>query len=653
MKRLLRRLLLALLLGAAALYPLYLIAGNLYLRSGDLERRLNRRPERLLIQVDSAWTPWPGVVHVRGFRLRNQTRIVQWWLSIDRATFTLQVFNLKQRELLIDDLAGSGVDVRLRRRVDVDRWVRKPQPELQPSIPGLANPPNPPGNPPGNPPETTQPPAPAGPPRDPWRIRLTGVHLRDVREIWIDEIHFSGDASLAGGFDLALRERLRVEPTGLRIASGTFALGGGRAARPILARAHGQIDAEISPYSPAEHRGWESARFLSGRIRLDGTVPDLRFLDHYIQRTRWLALDAPGSEVSADLRLRRGRLLPGSRMNLDPRRLAARALDYRAEGPGKIVWEVMPDGEGHLGLDFQSFQVTRGGYPQPHVRGERLRIDARTDPPRLEGLDPFRPRRFEITMLNAVVPNLGFYNAYLPPKAPLELTGGSGTMSARLGAAAPDWIGRGDLRLEARGVSARLDGRPLQGDILLRTHLKGADFRGQRFDLSGTRLDVTQVRIAGVEGTAGGTGGTGGTGAGWWARAHLDKAILEPGSPVLLRAHVESTLADPRPIFAFAAPPERRGRLLNWVDRLLDIQGVGAVADVTVGTQGVSLTDMAITGGPAEILGRLRVGGSRPQGLLYVRYGRFDVGLDMAGGQRDWKILKPREWFDSRIRLGS
>src|SRR5215210_5710981 len=82
-KRFLIRLALALLLGAIALYPLYLVAGNWYLRSGDLERRLNRRPERLLIEAGTAWTLWPGIIHVRDFRIRNQTRTAQWWGSID------------------------------------------------------------------------------------------------------------------------------------------------------------------------------------------------------------------------------------------------------------------------------------------------------------------------------------------------------------------------------------------------------------------------------------------------------------------------------------------------------------------------------------------------------------------------------------------
>jgi hypothetical protein len=637
MKRFARRLVLGLVLAAVALYPLYLIAGNWYLRSGDLERRLNRRPERLLVHAGSAWTSWPGVVHVRDFHIRNQTRTSQWWASMDRASFTIRLFDLRDRDLIVDGLTGSGVSFRLRRRVDNPRWVRKPRPELQPSIPGLANPP-------ARPPERIYPPPPPGPRgqprRNPWHVRLAQVDLDDVREIWIDEIRFAGAARVAGGFDMQAWRRLQIDPTRLQIVSGGISLGAGPRARPILLEARGHVDGEISPYSPAEHHGWQSIRFLSGLARVEGVVPNLAFLDEYLKQTRWLALEAEDGRIAAEVRVRRGELLPGSRMEARPARLAARVLDYQAYGPGRIVWEVLPGGDGRLGLAFDTFQVIRRGYPQPHVRGRGLRIEARGPEPRLVGLNLFSPRAIDIEMPSAEVPQLAFYNAYLPPASGMELTGGSGRMSARFQAAAPDWTGHGNLRLDAREVAARIEGRLLRGDVLLRTQLREADFQGRRFDISGTRLDLIRVRMAGTEGN-------------WWARAHLDRAVLEPGSPVLLRARVESTLSDPRPILAFVAPPERRSRLLNWVDRLLDVQGIGAVADVAVGTGGVTIDRMAVTGGPALIRGSLRIGGPRRRGILYASYGRWDVGLEMDGDQRDWKILKPKQWFENQMGLES
>ena len=630
MKRFLLRLALALLLGAVALYPLYLMAGNWYLRSGDLERRLNRRPERLLIQTGAAWTLWPGVVHVRGFRIRNQTRTVQWWASMDRGTFELHLLDLRDRQLLITGLKGSGVSFRLRRRADGRKWARPLRVDLQPPIPGFANPPV-------RPPEKIYP-RPRKPQarRDPWRIRLAQVDLDTVREIWIDEFRFAGDAQIAGGFDMTIWRRLRIDPTRLQIVSGAIALGSGPKARPILARASGRIDGEIAPYIPSQHRGFQVFRFLSGRAKVEGDVPSLAFLEEYLMTTRWLDLRAEGGRIAANLRMRRGRLLPESRLEARQERLVAATLDYRAEGPGRVLWEVLPEEQARLVLAFDAFGVRRGSNRQPHVRGRDLRIEVLSGEPRLEQRQLFSARRIDIVLPAAEVPDLSFYNSYLPGNSGLALTGGSGRMTVRLRAAAPDWTGAGDLRLEARGVAGRFEGRPLRGDLLVHTLVREADFRGKRFDISGTKIDLTRVSVPGFEGAGD-----------WWARVHLDRAVIEPGAPVFLRARVESTLSDPRPIFSFVAPATR-DRVLRWMDDLM-AQPVGAVADVSVGDGAVRIDDLAVAGGLATIRGRLRFGGAPKAGILYASYGRWDVGVELAGAQRDWKILKPRKWFEGQV----
>jgi hypothetical protein len=630
-KRFLIRLALALLLGAIALYPLYLVAGNWYLRSGDLERRLNRRPERLLIETGTAWTLWPGVIHVRDFRIRNQTRTAQWWGSVDSAVFELNLFDLRDRELVITGLKGSGVDFRLRRRADGRKWTRPLRVDLQPPIPGFTNPP-------ARPPEKIYP-APRKPMtklrRDPWRIRLAQVDLDTVRQIWVDEFRFAGDARIAGGFDMTVWRRLMVDPTRLQIVSGAISLGAGPKAQPILAKASGRIDGEIAPYTPSQHRGWQMFQFVSGRAEVEGDVPSLAFLEEYFRETRWLTLQAESGRMAANLRMRRGRLLPESRLEVGQERLVASTLDYRAEGPGRVLWEVLPEEQARLVLAFDEFGVRRGGNRQPHVRGRDLRMEILGGDPRLAEHVLFSPRRIDIALPAAEVPDLSFYNSYLPGNSGLALTGGSGRMSATFRAAAPDWTGTGDLRLEAKGVAGRFEGRPLRGDLLVRTLIREADFRGKRFDISGTKIDLTRVSVPGV------------AGADWWARAHLDRAIIEPGAPVFLRAKVESTLSDPRPLFSFMAP-ETRDRVLRWMDDLMT-QAVGAVADVSVGDGAVRIDDLAVAGGKAKIQGRLRFGGAPKQGILYASYGRWDVGVALEGAQRDWKILRPKKWFENQM----
>jgi hypothetical protein len=620
-KRIARRTLLAVLVFAALLYPVYLAVGNWMLRSG-VERWLNRRPERFLIQCDSAWTVWPGVVHVRGFRIRGQTPSVQWWGSVDRGTLWVRLWDLQDREFIAGPVQGTGVSFRLRRRADAPRRRRVTQQGLEPAIPGFSNPP-------ARKPETLYPPAPPRRRRDPWHIRLARIQFEDVREIWIEEYHFAGKGRVTSGFDLRLRKSVELDPTRLEVASGDLLLGD----RPILATAKGRIEGRIEPFSPAEHRGWDVLRFVSGRAGFQGRVRSLEFLDLHFRKTKWLDIRSGGGPVDVDLRMGRGRILPGSRLVGRPEDVKVGFLDYGAEGSGTIRWQVVAekgDPEGRLALELAEFRLRREGYGRPHVQGRGLLIEAVSPEPRVGRL--FDPLRVAVEMPRAEVPHLAFYNAYLPRQSGFELTSGAGVMTGRFQAASPDWKGTGDLRLTARGIGARFEGKPLRGDLRLHTRLRQVDLEDKRFDISGSQAELTNVRMQG-----------GGPGA-WWARAHLDDALLLPGRPVFLRAKIESTLSDVRPVFIFFAP-QGRNRLVHWVDDLLDVQGVGATAAFTLGESYVDVADLAVAGGPAQLQGRLRFDDGDRKGVLLASYGRFDVGLELQGAERDWRILRPRKWF--------
>ena len=73
------------------------------------------------------------------------------------------------------------------------------------------------------------------------------------------------------------------------------------------------------------------------------------------------------------------------------------------------------------------------------------------------------------------------------------------------------------------------------------------------------------------------------------------------------------------------------------------------MADVRSETAASGSIDLAVAGGQAKIQGRLRFGGGSKQGILYASYGRWDVGVELDGTQRDWKILRPKKWFESQM----
>jgi hypothetical protein len=342
-----------------------------------------------------------------------------------------------------------------------------------------------------------------------------------------------------------------------------------------------------------------------------------------------------GGPATADFRLRRGRILPGSRLEARPQGITVAFLDYRALGDGTFRWWVETEAEekepqGRISLELDHFRIQREGYGRAHVRGRGLHIEAASREPRIGGL--FQPRWVDIEMPQAEVPDLRFYNAYLPESSGLALTSGAGRMSARFRATAPEWIGSGELRLQGRGVGARFEDKRLRGNLEMHTLLRRADLLDKRFDISGTKIDLTDV--------------TSDAGERWWARAHLDHAVLTPGKPVFLRARLESTLSDPRPVFSLVAPAGKK-KALRWVDDLLDVQGVGAVADLTVGRSFLDVDNLAVAGGQARVQGRLRMADGSRRGILYAALGRLDVGVELAEGKRDWKILRPRRWYEN------
>lgn len=658
MRRFIRISLLSLGLSLALLYPAYLGVGNWLLR-GELERRINRRPETLSITWRSAWTSWPGVVHVQGFQIRGQTRSVQWWATVDRGRIDVDLWSLRDREFSAHGIDGEGVAFRLRRRADArPRW--RTDPALRPPIPGLANPPR-------RPPERIYPRRPRRRGRN-WRVELAGMDLSGVREIWIEEFRFRGDARAVGGFDLTLRERLEVLPARVELRSGDLLRG--RAS--ILAQLSGEVTGALAPFDPLRYRGRQAFRFASGRVAVGGQIGGLGAVEPLLRQARWIDLSGGAGPLAADVRLRRGRFLPGSRLEARPREVTIGFLDYRATGSGRVTWEVVEGkdgprktagkagdpgpGGGIAGVDrigrlttrLESFGIQRQGYPRPHVRGRGLSVVTTTPEPVFERL--LFPVSLAIDMPEAEVPDLTFYNAYLPDRAGLSLRSGSGRFSGQFRAASPDWVGSGQLALAARRVVADFRDARLRGDFRVRTRLGRADLKDRVFDVGGSDFELTGVSV--VDGTERGEPVQ--SRPGWWLRGHLDRGRLMPGRPVYLSASAEATMRDPRPLVALFAP---EGRVVRWLEDMLAVEGVGATAEVELREDSILIENLAAAGRGAggrelEIRARLRIREASPRGALYLRWGRLDVGLEVAGAKRDWKVLRPRRWFEERSGLG-
>ncbi|HEX5759333.1 MAG TPA: hypothetical protein VF121_09075, partial [Thermoanaerobaculia bacterium] len=175
-----RRLLLGLALAAAG----YLLAANLFLNTPLGEWAVNRRPERVRLAWDSAWSLWPGHVAMRGLEVGGRQRRVQWWVGVESGRARLDLPRLLRRELRLAGVRAEGVRSRT-------VWRRDD---------GKPSPPRRPGR------------------RRPWRVTLDGIEIAGLRELRAGPLRIEGNGSAAGSlrFVAGRQVEARLERLALR-----------------------------------------------------------------------------------------------------------------------------------------------------------------------------------------------------------------------------------------------------------------------------------------------------------------------------------------------------------------------------------------------------------------------------------------------------
>lgn len=123
----LRRAALALVVLLLAVYALYLVAGNLFLRS-DLARELvSRKPDTFRMDWSSAHTLWPGRLTLGDVRMQGQARRMQWSAQAGEVRGRIALWPLLRREVRVPWLEADAVTGAVE-RVDVEL----PRPEPHP-----------------------------------------------------------------------------------------------------------------------------------------------------------------------------------------------------------------------------------------------------------------------------------------------------------------------------------------------------------------------------------------------------------------------------------------------------------------------------------------------------------------------------------------
>jgi hypothetical protein len=551
--------------------------------------------------------PLASDFNAAGVRLEAAGSRASLSATLDRAAGRIDLAGLLSRQIDLDGLRGDGVDLRL----------------------------------------LTQARPPGGKPASPhWTARVTGLHLTHLRQIALDDflLAAAGDARDAGAdaaFSYGRDGTLTVPRISVAMPAGRFGIAGATVAEPLSVQAEARID----PTVLGGNAGKRFLRAVSGTAGVRARISSLGFLHPFLRKAPWLIPQAQG-ELSADARLDHGRLQPGTRLAMEASALQVRIFDSLASGRGGV--HVTVEGGGgtprtalRIHLDrFRLADLRQPGRPA-YLRGSGLQVAA-VAPAALDlaaGMPDFDAT---LDLPDAEVPDLTVYNSLLPEEAGFSIVSGEGRARLHLEASTATRRATGSVALTSAAARVRFQNLEIAGRLDLRAPLVSPDLDGRRFDLAGTRLELSQVSYRNLEARSDAEV------AGWWARAELTGGSVVWGTPLALRGEGKLDMQSSGPLLALFA---ERSRFLRWFNDALMVENVSARGVVRLGGGQVQIESLQATGGALEVRSRMIFAKTRRSGDLYLRYGRLAAGIELRDGRRSLKLRQPLAWYESRPRL--
>ena len=272
----------------------YWIIVNIALRTGALTALIDHDSDDIqFLDVDGAWSPWPGHVRAERLVMRLQDSRIAFELDIRDARFDVSLLELTKRTFHAWHLRASDVRFRLLHKV-VDPTQNEKRIAAFPRIAGVSDPP-------------LMHPKPSSAPVsvNAWTVALDEVDV-PVTELWLMEYRFLGAARAKGGFRLQPKRRVSISPSNLEVTSGRVSIG---ASDEVLSKISGRVNCAVQLHDPGSVEGTEVLRFVSAQAQLRMNVSSLRLVNLYVRPSTLHLLEGSGG-LNVDAALERGVLKP-------------------------------------------------------------------------------------------------------------------------------------------------------------------------------------------------------------------------------------------------------------------------------------------------------------------------------------------------------
>ncbi len=599
--------------GAVAIsYGVYLVGVNAVLgHSIDL-------PEDVAVTYASAWSWYPGQLQASGLRIVGTDSHVEWQLDIERVHLHVSLFALLQRRFQASGVHGSGVAMRMRRKLDSAAATPAALAALPP-IAGVSAPPIKPA---------VEPPPISDEDYRLWSVQIDDAEATLVREVWFDAYHFTGEARVVGGFTLRPVRMATVSPTSVDVTRGELAIFGDAA----LDALSGHLDVTVAPFDPREVVGSSVVRTLTTTARGEGHVVDLAFVKHYMSDPSAFALSGGAGPMLVQVRVVGGVLAAPSAVSVDSERVVVEGDGHRAEAAthlALVVDAAAVPAEARISLELARFGVWHGPAPDPIVHAARVVAHARSA--ELDLVRPFGDGSASLEWPDLVFPDLRRLDGYFG-KGSTPFRGGVAHAHGALRASLATRQAKGNLTLAADALVVHAGTVDVHGSVAAEVTLVGLDLDSGRADLSGSRVDARNVVLSSTP-----------TQSPWWGNVQLANTHLALAAPALLRTKVAFEAKDGRPVLTQAMP----AGLANLIG-LEGLHGGCALAcALAAGASRVDLTGLHVLGQGGEVRAEFHQRGAWNHGIALVHAGLLTVGAELTNGSTSLRLLGAEEWYRS------
>lgn len=341
-------------------------------------------------------------------------------------------------------------------------------------------------------------------------------------------------------------------------------------------------------------------------------------------------------EVDGVIELESALPISGTQVQVRSKDLTLEILDYVSAGAGSISLEVA---EGDTNPDW-SFEVdlADADFRRSHeelavIQDVTMAVSAVIKDVDFQNKED-RDVSLGFAIASAHVTDMSVFNAYLPPDAPVQLTGGTAALSADIQLLRED--ARGWVKLESQGVQAQANSQALEADLQLDVLLAGGVPRNMQFDITGSRMRLSNVRVSGEDQSF--------DQQDWSADVELTRGHTTWSVPMRLDVQAQLQMSDTRPIVALF---DNQGWRPEFLLNMMTVEDINGTANIMAADRNMVISDTRLTGDKIEIAAKGTITPASRDGAIYARYKKADALVKITGGKKNVDVIRVREKFDA------